>query len=59
MKASDFTVLLVPGLRDETPEHWQRLLAKSQPNVRALPALGRRACRLGCSGPAEPSLWLR
>lgn len=42
MEANDFTVLLVPGLRDETPGHWQSLLAKGRPNVRALPALGRR-----------------
>ena len=41
MKAGDFTVLLVPGLRDEAPGHWQSLLARSQPNVHALPALGR------------------
>ena len=36
------TVLIVPGLRDEVPEHWQSLLARRLPRVRSVPALGRR-----------------
>jgi predicted alpha/beta hydrolase family esterase len=36
------SVLVVPGLRDGTPEHWQALLAAELPEVRSLPALGRR-----------------
>ncbi len=35
------TVLIVPGLRDETPAHWQTLLAAQLPRVRSVPAMGR------------------
>ena len=35
------SVLLVPGLRDESPAHWQSLLAARLPNARALPARGK------------------
>ncbi len=35
------TVLIVPGLRDETPGHWQSLLAAQLPRVRCVPAMGR------------------
>ena len=35
------SVVVVPGLRDETPAHWQALLAQELPQLRALPALGR------------------
>jgi predicted alpha/beta hydrolase family esterase len=45
------TLLLVPGLRDETPGHWQSILAGQWPGAVSLPALGRRnidlAARLG------------
>jgi predicted alpha/beta hydrolase family esterase len=37
----EVTVITVPGLREETPAHWQALLAGELPNVRSLPALGR------------------
>ncbi|WP_029050458.1 alpha/beta hydrolase [Cupriavidus sp. amp6] len=37
----EVTVVTVPGLREETPAHWQTLLAHELPNVRSLPALGR------------------
>ncbi len=36
------TLLLVPGLRDETPGHWQAILAGQWPGAVSLPALGRR-----------------
>lgn len=35
------TVLVVPGLRDETPGHWQALLAGEMLNTVSLPAMGR------------------
>lgn len=35
------TLLLVPGLRDETPGHWQAILARQSPDAVSLPALGR------------------
>ena len=38
----DVVVLVVPGLRDESPTHWQALLAAELPNVQSLPAHGRR-----------------
>jgi len=37
----EVNVVVVPGLRDETPAHWQSLLAAELPNVRPLPAWGR------------------
>lgn len=36
------TLLLVPGLRDEAPGHWQSILAGQWPGAVSLPALGRR-----------------
>lgn len=36
------TLLLVPGLRDEAPGHWQAILASQCPGAVSLPALGRR-----------------
>lgn len=36
------TVVIVPGLRDETPAHWQPLLAQELAQVVSLPALGRQ-----------------
>ena len=36
---SDTTVLIVPGLREHVPEHWQTLLAARLPNVRTVPPL--------------------
>lgn len=45
------TLLLVPGLRDEAPGHWQAILASQWPGAVSLPALGRRnidlAARMG------------
>lgn len=35
------TLLLVPGLRDEAPGHWQTILAGQWPGAVSLPALGR------------------
>ena len=36
------TLLLVPGLREEAPGHWQAILAGRCPGAVSLPALGRR-----------------
>lgn len=35
-------LLLVPGLRDEAPGHWQSILADQWPGAVSLPAMGRR-----------------
>ncbi|WP_212745146.1 alpha/beta fold hydrolase [Hydrogenophaga sp. 2FB] len=35
------TILIVPGLRDHTEQHWQTLLEKELPRVRAVPPMGR------------------
>jgi uncharacterized protein len=35
------TVLIVPGLRDHVPEHWQTLLAAKLPRVHTVPPLER------------------
>src|SRR3974377_831825 len=35
------TVLMVPGLRDEVPDHWQTLLAQRLPAARSVQPLGR------------------
>ena len=35
------TLLLVPGLRDEAPGHWQAILARQWPGAVSLQALGR------------------
>ncbi|WP_374439810.1 RBBP9/YdeN family alpha/beta hydrolase [Pseudomonas panipatensis] len=37
--AKQTTVLIVPGLRDHVPEHWQTLLQARLPNARAVPPL--------------------
>lgn len=36
---NDTTVLIVPGLRDHVPEHWQTLLQARLPRVRSVPPL--------------------
>ena len=36
------TVLIVPGLRDHVPEHWQTLLASRLPRVRMVEPMGRK-----------------
>ncbi|TDF86621.1 alpha/beta hydrolase [Pseudomonas sp. H9] len=36
---SDTTVLIVPGLRDHVPEHWQTLLQDKLPKARSVPPL--------------------
>jgi len=41
------TVLVVPGLRDHVPDHWQTLLAARLPRCRTVPPLGR--ADLDCS----------
>lgn len=35
------TLLVIPGLRPETPTHWQPILASEWPGTVSLPALGR------------------
>lgn len=46
--ATAATVLIVPGLRDDVPEHWQTHLARSLPAARTVPPMGRDnlACAL-------------
>ena len=39
MSTTDVTVLIVPGLRDHVPDHWQTLLAARLPKVRSVPPL--------------------
>ena len=36
---SDSTILIVPGLRDHVPAHWQTLLEATLPKVRTVPPL--------------------
>ena len=38
---SNTTVLIVPGLRDHVPDHWQTLLAAELPRSRTVPPLER------------------
>ncbi len=38
---SEVTVLIVPGLRDHVPEHWQTLLAARLPRVHMVEPMGR------------------
>lgn len=35
------TILIVPGLRDHVPEHWQTLLEQKLPNARSVPRMER------------------
>lgn len=35
------TTLVVPGLRDHAAQHWQTLLAASDPAIRSVPPMGR------------------
>jgi predicted alpha/beta hydrolase family esterase len=41
MTAREATVLIVPGLRDYVPQHWQTLLASRLPQVRIVTPMGR------------------
>lgn len=45
------TVLIVPGLRDHVPAHWQTLLADRLPRVRSVPPMGRED--LDCAARVE------
>lgn len=45
------TVLIVPGLRDAVPQHWQTLLEPELPRVRAVPPMGR--ADLDCAARVE------
>lgn len=38
---TEATVLIVPGLRDQVPEHWQTLLEARLPRVRSVEPMGR------------------
>ena len=44
---TDATILVVPGLREHVPEHWQTLLAGCLPKVRTVPPLQQD--KLDCS----------
>jgi uncharacterized protein len=39
------TIVIVPGLRDHVPEHWQTLLAAGLPNAHVVPPQGREDLR--------------
>jgi len=39
MAHANHTVLVVPGLRDHVPEHWQTLLEAKLPNARSVPRM--------------------
>jgi len=45
------TVLIVPGLREHVPDHWQTLLAASLPRVRTVPPLADD--KLSCAARVE------
>jgi predicted alpha/beta hydrolase family esterase len=45
------TVLIVPGLRDHVPDHWQTVLASRLPRVRSVAPLGR--ANLDCAARVE------
>lgn len=40
-KTTSPTILIVPGLRDHVPLHWQTLLAERLPRVHTVPPMGR------------------
>ncbi|SFM82826.1 alpha/beta hydrolase [Variovorax sp. OV329] len=40
------TILVVPGLRDHVPQHWQTLLVAQLTRVRTVPAMGRENLEL-------------
>ncbi|HEX6839251.1 MAG TPA: alpha/beta fold hydrolase, partial [Polyangia bacterium] len=43
------TVVIVPGLRDHVPDHWQTLLAARLPNARTVPRMTpASATKLSC-----------
>jgi predicted alpha/beta hydrolase family esterase len=50
-RKSQSTVLIVPGLRDHVPEHWQTLLAAKLPRVRTVPPLEHD--KLSCTARVE------
>lgn len=41
------TILIVPGLRDHVPEHWQTLLEQKLPNAKSVPRMERD--KLSCA----------
>lgn len=52
MSGAPPTVLLVPGLQDHVPGHWQTLLQAERPGYRCVPPMGREdleLARLGAS----------
>ena len=55
------TILIVPGLRDHVPEHWQTLLEQRLPNARSVPRMestGQAVVR-GMGRRAGPMRWRR
>ena len=45
--AASSTVLIVPGLRDHMPEHWQTILERKLPNAKSVPR--RSEDKLSCA----------
>ena len=37
----DASILIIPGLRDDAPDHWQSLLATRMPQAETVPPMGR------------------
>jgi predicted alpha/beta hydrolase family esterase len=51
MSGREATVLIVPGLRDHVPQHWQTLLASRLSRVRTVAPMGR--ANLDCAAHVE------
>ncbi len=51
MTTTPSTILIVPGLRDHVPEHWQTLLAAKLPHVHTVPPLEED--KLSCAARVE------
>ena len=48
---SPATVVIVPGLREDVPDHWQAALARRLPRVRCVPPMGRE--NIDCAARVE------
>jgi len=52
---NDTTILIVPGLREHVPAHWQTLLEAKLDNVRSVPPLEDNKLSLAARGEAIQS----
>ena len=54
------TILIVPGLRDHVPEHWQTLLEQQLPNAVSVPRMdAATSCRARHGSPSSTNRWRR